>query len=108
MHRATVSIQATHIPIFLTYRASLLSLIFPVHSLGLWRELILKQKAVTTDILDVSSLAKVSDGYTPGHIVEVINQVLSERRKQQVGEDIWTAFFIENSVSSKLFFLEVQ
>ena len=51
---------------------------------GLWRELIIKQKGVITDNLDVSSLAKVSDGYTPGHIIEVINQVLSERRKQQV------------------------
>lgn len=53
-------------------------------NLGLWRELILKQKGVITDNLDVSSLAKISDGYTPGHIIEVINQVLSERRKQQV------------------------
>lgn len=53
-------------------------------NLGLWHELILKQKGVITDNLDVSSLAKISDGYTPGHIIEVINQVLSERRKQQV------------------------
>ncbi len=53
-------------------------------NLGLWRELIVKQKGVITDNLDVSSLAKISDGYTPGHIIEVINQVLSERRRQQV------------------------
>lgn len=55
-----------------------------LYNLGLWRELILKQKGVITDDLDVSSLAKVSDGYTPGHIIEIINQILSERRKQQV------------------------
>ena len=34
--------------------------------------------------LDVSSLAKVTDGYTPGHINSAITVVLSERRIQQV------------------------
>jgi hypothetical protein len=53
-------------------------------NLGLWRELIIKRKGIITDNLDVSSLAKVSDGYTPGHLIEVINQVLTERRRQQV------------------------
>jgi len=37
-----------------------------------------------TDALDLSSLAKVTDGYTPGHIHTVVTQVLTERRIQQV------------------------
>ena len=36
------------------------------------------------DALDLSSLAKVTDGYTPGHINTVVTQVLTERRIQQV------------------------
>ena len=57
----------------------------------LWRELIIKRKGVITDNLDVSSLAKVSDGYTPGHVIEAINQVLSERRRQQLVKKPLTA-----------------
>lgn len=52
----------------------------------LWRELIIKQKGILTNNLDISSLAKVSDGYTPGHLIEVIKQVLTERRIQQLGK----------------------
>ena len=34
--------------------------------------------------LDLSSLAKISDGYTPGHIITAVKHVLTERRVQQV------------------------
>jgi hypothetical protein len=35
----------------------------------LWRRLILKHNGTITNHLDVSSLSKVTDGYTPGHMV---------------------------------------
>ena len=34
--------------------------------------------------LDLSSLAKISDGYSAGHIDKAVTSVLSERRVQQV------------------------
>lgn len=37
----------------------------------LWRTLIVKHNGIVHTQLDVSSLAKVTDGYTPGHLVEV-------------------------------------
>lgn len=37
----------------------------------LWRSLIVKHKGILNTNLDVSSLAKVTDGYTPGHVDEV-------------------------------------
>lgn len=39
-----------------------------------------------TEAIDVSSLAKITDGYTPGHMVQAIQQILTERRIQQVCE----------------------
>lgn len=41
---------------------------------------------VVTSALDISSLAKISDGYTPGHMIRVIRRVLSERRIQQLAK----------------------
>ena len=32
----------------------------------------------------MSSLAKITDGYTPGHMAQAIQQILTERRVQQV------------------------
>ncbi len=46
--------------------------------------MIVKQGGHLTDSLDLSSLAKITDGYTPGHITTVAVQVLTERRIQQV------------------------
>ena len=37
----------------------------------LWRSLIVKHNGILNNNLDISSLAKVTDGYTPGHIDEV-------------------------------------
>uniref|UniRef100_A0A1X7UWX5 Uncharacterized protein n=1 Tax=Amphimedon queenslandica TaxID=400682 RepID=A0A1X7UWX5_AMPQE len=48
-----------------------------------WKSVILKHGGHVTDGFDMSSLAKVSDGYTPGHMITGITQVLTERRIQQ-------------------------
>ena len=37
-----------------------------------------------SDMLDLSCLAKVTDGYTPGHMNTAVLQVLTERRIAQV------------------------
>ena len=52
----------------------------------LWRRLIVKYNGVITNSLDISSLAKVTDGYTPGHMVTVTQQVLTDRRIQQLSK----------------------
>lgn len=39
---------------------------------------------VTQTHLDISALARVSDGYTPGHILQAIRLVLTERRLLQL------------------------
>lgn len=70
-----------------------LVMLYVLLCLALWRELILKQKGVLTDNLDISSLAKISDGYTPGHLIEVIKQVMTERRIQQVPQDNIQKYF---------------
>lgn len=51
----------------------------------LWPNLIKKYGGRITDAIDISSLAKVTDGYTPGHMVTAIKAVLTERRVKQVG-----------------------
>lgn len=50
----------------------------------LWRNMILQGKGRLTEALDISSLAKISDGYTAGQICTVAVKVLSEYRVQQV------------------------
>ena len=51
--------------------------------LVLWKQMITKETHLI-DSLDLSSLAKVTDGYTPGHIRTAVINVLTERRIQQV------------------------
>ncbi|XP_049443686.1 dynein regulatory complex protein 11 [Epinephelus fuscoguttatus] len=46
----------------------------------LWKQLINKQGGDVTRALDLSSLAKISDGYTPGHLVRVVQSVVTKRR----------------------------
>ncbi|CAG5126511.1 unnamed protein product, partial [Candidula unifasciata] len=48
----------------------------------LWRKLIVKYGGQLSNTLDISSLSKVTDGYTPGHMVTAIQQVLTDRRVQ--------------------------
>lgn len=50
----------------------------------MWKELIRRNGGVVTGALDLSSLAKISDGYTQGHMVRVVKEILSERRIQQL------------------------
>ena len=57
----------------------------------LWKQLIRKRCGEVTPTLDLSSLAKISDGYTPGHMVQVVGSVLSERRLLQLSSRPLTA-----------------
>ena len=41
----------------------------------LWRQLIVRHGGQVSSALDVSSLAKITDGYTPGHITTACKQV---------------------------------
>ncbi|XP_053286786.1 dynein regulatory complex protein 11 [Pleuronectes platessa] len=49
----------------------------------LWKQLITKQGGEVTKALDLSSLSKISDGYTPGHMVRVVQSVVTKRRVLQ-------------------------
>ncbi|XP_076848767.1 dynein regulatory complex protein 11 isoform X2 [Brachyhypopomus gauderio] len=51
--------------------------------LVLWRELLIMTGAQLDPTLDLSSLAKVTDGYTPGHMLQAAQSVLSARRLGQ-------------------------
>ena len=44
-----------------------------------------------TKALDLSSLAKISDGYTPGHMVRVVQSVVTKRRVLQQAKRPLTA-----------------
>ncbi|KAM4874739.1 IQ and AAA domain-containing protein 1-like [Thomomys bottae] len=46
----------------------------------LWKHMIESQGVQVTQSLDISGLARVSDGYTPSHILQVVQTVLTERR----------------------------
>ena len=49
----------------------------------LWRSFIQKNNGILSNALDISSLAKVSDGFTAGHILGAVKEVLTERRIAQ-------------------------
>ena len=53
---------------------------------ALWRTIITRRGGHLTSALDISSLAKVSDGYTAGMIDSVCTAVLIERRVNQLGK----------------------
>ncbi|KFQ90969.1 IQ and AAA domain-containing protein 1, partial [Nipponia nippon] len=50
----------------------------------LWKHIILQNGGVITNLLNVSCLAKVSDGFTQGHIVQAVQAALSELRLLQM------------------------
>ena len=50
----------------------------------LWRKAITRCGGQYTNSLDISSLAKVTDGYTPGHMIQACQQILTERRINQL------------------------
>ncbi|XP_039717219.1 IQ and AAA domain-containing protein 1-like [Pteropus medius] len=52
----------------------------------LWKHMLEAQVSQAAQSLDISALAKVSDGYTPGHIVQAIQSVLTERRLLQLSK----------------------
>lgn len=59
----------------------------PVSPLAvLWKHMLEAQVSQAAQSLDISALAKVSDGYTPGHIVQAIQSVLTERRLLQLSK----------------------
>ncbi|XP_077159520.1 IQ and AAA domain-containing protein 1-like isoform X3 [Paroedura picta] len=49
-----------------------------------WQRLIQKHGGLLADSLDLSALAKVSDGYSQGSLVQAVQAVLSERRLLQL------------------------
>ncbi len=53
--------------------------------------MIAKSGGVITDALDISSLAKVSDGYTTGMMDKACREVLTERRMAQLDKIPLTA-----------------
>ncbi|XP_035032932.2 dynein regulatory complex protein 11-like [Hippoglossus stenolepis] len=57
----------------------------------LWKQLITKQGGEVTKALDLSSLAHISDGYTPGHMVQVVQSVVTKRRVLQQAKRPLTA-----------------
>uniref|UniRef100_A0A8C0FMV5 IQ motif containing with AAA domain 1 n=1 Tax=Bubo bubo TaxID=30461 RepID=A0A8C0FMV5_BUBBB len=50
----------------------------------LWKHIILQNGGAITNLLNISCLAKVSDGFTQGHIVQAVQAVLSELRLLQM------------------------
>ncbi|XP_040858490.1 IQ and AAA domain-containing protein 1-like [Ochotona curzoniae] len=52
----------------------------------LWKRMIEAQGVRVTQSLDISALAKVSDGYTPANILQAIQWVLNERRLLQLAK----------------------
>ncbi|XP_028606167.2 IQ and AAA domain-containing protein 1-like [Podarcis muralis] len=49
-----------------------------------WKRLVERHGGVVTSTLDLSALAKVSDGYSQGSMAEAVKSVLSERRLLQL------------------------
>ncbi|NXK07451.1 DRC11 protein, partial [Herpetotheres cachinnans] len=61
----------------------------------LWKHIILQNGGVITNSLNISCLAKVSDGFTQGHIVQAVQAVLSELRLlQMTRKPLMTAEFV--------------
>ncbi|XP_046500223.1 dynein regulatory complex protein 11 isoform X1 [Equus quagga] len=66
----------------------------------LWKEIIQRNGGVVTNALNISCLAKVTDGFTQGHIVQVVKGVLTDRRiRQQIHKPLTAIEFIESITS---------
>ncbi|KAL6081708.1 hypothetical protein STEG23_005615 [Scotinomys teguina] len=52
----------------------------------LWKRMIENRGTQLTQSLDISALARVSDGYTSGHILQAIQSALTERRLLQLSK----------------------
>ncbi|XP_024608577.1 IQ and AAA domain-containing protein 1 [Neophocaena asiaeorientalis asiaeorientalis] len=66
----------------------------------LWKEIIQRHGGVITGALSVSCLAKITDGFTQGHIVQVVKEVLTERRIRQQSHKPLTALEFIASLTS--------
>ncbi|XP_006893580.1 PREDICTED: IQ and AAA domain-containing protein 1 [Elephantulus edwardii] len=63
----------------------------------LWKEIIQQNGGVVTKSLNISCLAKVTDGFTQGHIVQAVKQVLCDQRlKHQTKKPLVAAEFIRS------------
>lgn len=61
----------------------------------LWQQIIQLHGGVITNALNISCLAKVTDGFTQGHIVRVVKGVLTDRRlRQQANKPLIALEFI--------------
>ncbi|NXE97081.1 DRC11 protein, partial [Menura novaehollandiae] len=58
--------------------------LFKIHAYSLWKHFILQGGGTLTKLLNLNCLAQVSDGFTQGHIVDVVQTVLSELRLLQM------------------------
>ncbi|EFB26982.1 hypothetical protein PANDA_009998, partial [Ailuropoda melanoleuca] len=66
----------------------------------LWKQIIQLNGGVITNALNVSCLAKVTDGFTQGHIVEAVKGVLTDRRiRQQTYKPLMAVEFIAKLTS---------
>lgn len=65
------------------FKSRLLCIFIYILCLALWKELLQAGGAQLGPKLDLSSLAKVTDGYTQGHILQAIQTVLNSHRLNQ-------------------------
>lgn len=52
----------------------------------LWKRMIENRGPQAAQSVDISALARVSDGYTTGHILQAVQSVLTERRLLQLSK----------------------
>ena len=64
-------------------------MVLPTYAV-MWRTMIQSQGGLKyiSGSLDLSSLAKISDGYSAGHIEKSVTTVLTDRRIQQVRKTV--------------------
>ncbi len=75
----------------------------------LWNSFITKNGGILTPTLDLSSLAKVSDGFTPGHILGSVKEVLTERRiSQQQVKSLQASEFIPGLARNDPIYVEEE
>lgn len=75
----------------------------------LWKQIIQRGGGVITNALNVSCLAKVTDGFTQGHIVQVVKGVLTERRlRQQTYKPLTAVEFIAALTSTSPVYQEEE
>lgn len=75
----------------------------------LWKEIIQRHGGILTQALNISCLAKVTDGFTQGHIVQVVKAALTERRiRQQERKPLTASEFITAMTSMEPVYQEEE